>query len=151
MSALAAGCGRRRRLRGFGLLEAIVALVLLSSTGLALFAWINQNLQAASRTQVIEQEARLRLAAQVLVESVNPMQQATGSIELGGLEVTWTAAPLESPRRNASFSAGAPGEWQIGLYRLEVQARDRALGVSVRFEQWQVGTQRAVELTRPLQ
>ena len=54
----------RWRTHGFGLLEAIVALALLSGTGLALFSWINQNLQTASRLRAQEQEARLLLAAQ---------------------------------------------------------------------------------------
>ena len=44
---------------GFGLLEAIVALALLAGTGIALFTWINQNLDAASRLNFLENLASL--------------------------------------------------------------------------------------------
>ena len=35
--------------RGFGMLEAVVALVLFALVGSSLFAWINANLDAAAR------------------------------------------------------------------------------------------------------
>lgn len=129
---------------GFGLLEAIVALALLAGTGIALFTWINQNLDAASRLRAHEQRAQLLLSAQALVETVNPMKARTGQLEAGDLAVTWEAELLEPQRANATFNPERPaGPWQLGLYRVQVQARDRRLGTELAFEQWRVGTSRA--------
>jgi len=136
--------------RGFGLLEAIVALALLAGSGLALFSWINQNLQDASRLRRHDQEARLLLSAQALIDTVNPLQTPEGRLELGGLAVSWTAAPVEPPRSNASFTDGVPGPWQVGLFRLQVHAQDRTQAVELRFEQWRVGMQRAQALSELL-
>jgi general secretion pathway protein I len=128
--------------RGFGLLEAIVALTLLASTGIALFAWIQQNLQAASRVRAIEQEAQLQINANALMTAVNPMLRPSGTMQVSGLSLRWEAQPLEPPQRNLAFSTGVPGAWRVGLYRLDVQARDERSGTEVRFERWLVGTQR---------
>lgn len=141
----------RWRTHGFGLLEAIVALALLSGTGLALFSWINQNLQTASRLRAQEQEARLLLAAQALVDSVNPLEQAQGSLAGSGMRVQWEATPLEPSRANASFDPAVSGPWQVGLFRLEVQARDETLGIELRFTQWAVGTRRMQTFEVPSQ
>ena len=130
-----------RRL-GFGLLEAIVALALLAGTGLALLSWIQQSLQSATRMRHTEQEARLLLTAQALVELVNPAEQAEGSLQARGINVSWQSQALEPPRRNATFSEGAPGPWQVGLYRLAVKARDDELAVSISFLQFRTGLKR---------
>lgn len=150
------GGGRFRSQRhdaccGFGLLEAIVALALLAGTGLALFAWINQNLQAASRLRLHEQESRLLLSAQSLIDTVNPLQAPTGRLEVSGLAVTWEAVALEPARANATFNPELTGPWLVGLYRLKVHAQDRIEGVALDFEQWRVGTRRLQPVSEALQ
>lgn len=135
------GHGRRLHL-GFALLEAIVALTLLAGSGLALFAWIQQNLQAATRLRVHEQEARLLNSAQSLVQLVNPMAQTEGALDAGDLRIQWRAELQEPERRNQVFGGLVDGPFRIGLYRLDVQARDVRQDVEVRFSQWQVGTKR---------
>jgi general secretion pathway protein I len=125
------------------LLEAIVAMALLAGTGVALFSWINQNLDAASRLRVHEQEAQLLLSALALIETVNPMQAPSGQLEAGDMTVNWASAALAPSRANATFNQEqAGGPWQVGLYRLQVQARDRKQGTALTFEQWRVGTHR---------
>ena len=146
MVRLRTGCRiGRGPFAGFGLLEAIVALTLLAGTGVALFTWINQNLEAASRLRFHEQRAQLLLSAQALVDTVNPMQAPTGQFEVGDLALTWQAEAVEPPRANATFNPEFPaGPWQVGLYRVQVQARDRKRGTELEFEQWRVGTHRAI-------
>jgi general secretion pathway protein I len=141
------GCTGPQPGRGFGLLEAVVAMALLAGTGIALFTWINQNLDAASRLRGHEQRAQLLLAAQALVETVNPMRAPSGQLEAGDLALTWNAEPIEPLRANATFNPERPaGPWQVGLYRLQVQARDRKSGIELEFEQWRVGAHRAVPI-----
>lgn len=131
-----------RHVAGFGLLEAIVALTILASSGLALFAWVNQNLQTAARLKANEQRARLQLSALALLETVNPGLQAQGRIEQGGLQLEWTSSLVEPVRANATFSPPETGPWRVGLYRLQVKAHEPAQGVELVFTQLKVGTSR---------
>lgn len=133
---------RRPSPAGFALLEAIVALALLAGAGLAMFAWIQQNMQAASRLRSHEQEARLLLSAQSLVQLVNPMNRPEGEIDAGDMRVVWRADLQEPERRNQTFGGLAEGPFRVGLYRLEVKARDRRHDVEISFSQWQVGSRR---------
>ena len=141
--------GWARTQAGFALLEAIVALALLAGTGLALFSWIQQNLQSASRLRLHEQEARLLNSAQGLVQLVNPMARPEGALDAGDLRIQWRAELLEPERRNHTFGDLAEGPFRVGLYRLDVQARDLRQQVEVRFTQWQVGTRRDVAQDSP--
>jgi len=139
----------KKRQSGFALLEAIVALTLLAGTGMALFAWIQQNTQAASRLRVLEQEARLLNSAQLLVQLVNPMVKPDGDMDAGDMRIQWRAELLEPERRNQPFGLEVQGPFRMGLYRLDVQARDLKQNVEVRFQQWQVGTLRDVVQDMP--
>lgn len=127
---------------GFGLLEAIVALALLAGSGMALFSWIQQSLQSATRLRTAEQEARLLLTAQALIETVNPADQSQGSMEVSGVTLRWQAEVVETPRRNVTFSMGEPGPWLVGLYRVRVAAQDREAGAAVDFMQLRTGLRR---------
>ena len=135
--------GRRHRpaARGFGLLEAIVAIAILAGSGVALFSWINQNMQQAARLREREQQVRVQLSAQQLIETVNPMLSPKGQLVASGLAVSWDASVLQPERRNAARQSDS-GPWQVGLYALRVQAVDRTTGIEVRFEQWRTGTRR---------
>lgn len=126
-------------------------MALLAGTGLALFSWINQNLQDASRLRQHELHARLLLSAQTLVETVNPSQVPTGRLDVGGLSVSWESQALEALRTNTTFGEGVAGPWQLGLYRLQVHAQDSVQGVELRFEQWRVGTRRLQPVPEELQ
>ncbi len=140
----------RRRAHGFGLLEAVVALALLAGTGLALFSWIEQSLQSATRLRTAELEARLLRTAQALMESVNPSEQAQGEILVSGLIVRWTGDLVEAPRPNFTSAIGGPGPWLVGLYRLQVSARDDKTATAVQFVQLRTGLHRLSKVeTRP--
>jgi general secretion pathway protein I len=113
----------RRPGSGFGLLEAIVALALLASAGIALFSWINTNLLTANRLQDIEAEARLKLAAVEAMAQVNPMQTPQGEAVVGTLSLAWTTQRATPVTSNATFEPGQPGPFELALYRAEVRAR----------------------------
>ena len=120
-------------------MEVIVALVLLSSTGLALFAWISQSLDAASRLRDIQQASRLLDDARSLVDDVNPARMPVGQRSAGTLIVDWTSTPVEPLRDSASLFPGQPGPWSLGLYRLEVKAHDKTAGTRTDFSVLKVG------------
>lgn len=117
-------------------------MALLAGTGLALFAWVNQSLQTANRVRDTEQQARLLLNAHALVQGVNPMLTPAGEITAGPVKLNWRSEAVEAPRRNASFGMGMPGPWMVGLYRLQVSARDEATSARVDFMQLRTGERR---------
>jgi general secretion pathway protein I len=137
------GRGRgSRSQRGFGLLEAIVSLTVLAGAGLALFAWINQNLQTASRLQEREVEARLQLQALALLEALNPAQQPTGELQRAGLLLSWRAELVEPVRANAGFSPPQTGLWVLGLYQVQLKVRDAATGRETNLALLKIGSRR---------
>lgn len=141
-SVSARGRVTARLRRGFGLLEVIVALAILGTSGVTLFAWIHQNLEAATRVRDAERSARLTQTASAWIATLNPMLQPAGADRVAGLEVDWTSQLIEPARHNASFVTGSPGTWEMGLYRVTVRAVDVKSGARVEIEQWQVGYRR---------
>lgn len=124
---------------GFGLLEAIVALAILAGTGAALFAWISQNLQAASRIEAEQARVALQLAAQGLVASVNPFSEPEGSRRLGGTTVRWQAKLVAPLRASVPTQAMEQVRWRVGLYELRVSAKDENTAASAEFKLMRTG------------
>lgn len=123
------------RQRGFSLLEAIVALAILASAGLAMFAALGQSVQMVARAEHAQEvDAALRNAL-AWMEQVNPMVVPQGEQELGDWLLRWSADPLE-PTRDGATGYLQPGLYEVGLYR-------------VRLELWRDGgVQREIDLNR---
>ncbi|MDM4767545.1 type II secretion system protein [Pelomonas sp. SE-A7] len=108
--------------KGFGLLEAIVALVVLATSGLLLFTWINQNLNGAARLKDAEARAQLQLEAQGWVGRFNPAIESAGEREVAGMKLAWRSTLVEPMRDEFNYGANIVPRWQLGLYRLDVKA-----------------------------
>lgn len=110
---------RTSRQAGFTLLEAIVAMVLVASVGLALFAWINGSI--ASLARVHDANARSEATINVLeyMHRVNPMLAPEGKASLGGYSITWRARPIVPVVDGASFPVGV-SLFQLCLYNTDV-------------------------------
>lgn len=119
---------RRRRIpgsvhgHGFALLEAIVALTILASVGLALFAGINQSVQMIGRAERAREADSALLNAVAWIETVNPAREPSGSHRLGDVELRWTSEPVEPPL-DGSTGYLAPGLYRIGLYKVHLEVR----------------------------
>ncbi len=105
-----------RGAEGFTLLEAIVALVIFSTAGLALFSWINQNLQALVRVADVSAEAQAKRNILEYMNEINPMDRATGTNDFGTYKIAWTSTEEITPRANAGYPIGE-GAFLVGLYR----------------------------------
>lgn len=105
--------------RGFTLLEAIVALVLMATTLISLYTWLAANTIAISRAKASASALMDARAGLALVESVNPMHEPSGERELGPLTVRWTSEPVVESQPGLS-RAGLPTLFRIGLYRMSV-------------------------------
>lgn len=132
-------CRSSQGQRGFGLLEAIVAMTILATSGAALFAWIAQNLEAASRLKQSEARVQQQLLAESLLATVNPSVEPRGERRLGGLMVRWQSELVAPVRPSVPLQLREQVRWRVGLYRLrvELQGPDPALDDS--FEVLQTG------------
>ena len=113
--------GGRRPQPGFTLLEAIVALVIMATTLLALYAWLGSNAIAVRRAQAVSQGLGDARVALEVVEGINPMSEDRGSREVGPLTVRWTATPL-GDRRTGTTPAGSAAPYDYTLYDVHVEA-----------------------------
>ncbi len=105
--------------QGFSLLEAIVAMVLISIAGLALFSWINTSFIALGRIQSANAQAEAEMNAMQFMSTINPMKTPSGSAVAGRLKIEWQARALTEVKRNNTGSE-APGPFQVALYDTEV-------------------------------
>lgn len=111
---------QRARMRGFTLLEAIVALVVFSMGAFSLYAWLATNVKTLERIQERRALAELRTSALDMMELVNPMAEPAGRRAVGRFEVRWRARAL-APARGGVTQVGLPTLFQVGLYEVEVR------------------------------
>ncbi|WP_411834116.1 type II secretion system protein J [Pseudoxanthomonas mexicana] len=118
----------RRDQCGFSLLEAIVALTILATAGLALFAAMNQSVQMASRAENARLADSALRNAMAWLETVNPAETPQGEQQLGEARLRWHAELVE-PARDAMTGYMQAGLFQVGLYdvTLEVSQSGRPL------------------------
>jgi len=113
--------------QGFSLLEAILALTIMSTCLLALYAWLSTStlsLNRANAHALALQDAR---AAKALVDTINPMTTPEGVRELPPLHIRWNATPV-SERRFGMTVSGTANQFDFMLYEIEVEVlRDEQL------------------------
>jgi general secretion pathway protein I len=123
--------------RGFTLLEAIVALVIFTMGALALYGWLSTNVIALGRIRAQQEQERVQASALDLVRRGNPMLEPEGQRLAGDLRVTWRAKLVE-PAKPAVSQSGVPGLFAVGLYALDVRI-ERDGAELQQFEVRQVG------------
>lgn len=111
---------RPRRIAGFTLLEAIVALVVFTMGAFALYGWLSTNTLTLNRIRDRQQVEQALHSSLDLIRRTNPMKTPSGKREVGDLVVRWTSEPLEPPRPNVDQS-GSPGIFMVGLYEADVR------------------------------
>jgi len=109
----------RRQQRGFSLLEAIVALVLLSTSGMALFSWINNTLSGLNHALESTQKIQFRKNALALMQQVNPAVDKTGEIIGAGFTLNWQATAITPLKPEITFG-GTQGPYLLGLFDSQV-------------------------------
>jgi general secretion pathway protein I len=108
-----------RRQAGFGLLEALVALVLLSSVGFTLLAWIQQNLDTLQRLRGIYAEVDAHKSVLAWSRSLNPMERPSGEVTVGTLRLNWKAVGTGEPVTQTGYPAGM-GLHDLALYDVSI-------------------------------
>lgn len=105
---------------GFSLLEAIVAMVVMSTAMLALYGWLSGSILGLSRAHDSARLLEDKRAAVALIETVNPMLEPRGQMEISGLQVRWSTTDVAS-RRSGRSRAGMPTLFDLGLYDMNVE------------------------------
>ena len=124
--------------QGFSLLEVIVALVLITSIGMALFSWMNTNTLSLQRVQFVQQRNIATRNALMYINTLNPLQTPQGSTTLGSYIVNWNAKALEPPKDGMAHTGGQ-GFYQVGLYEVAVEVQDLDKQVLANFTVREVG------------
>ncbi len=138
-----------RRQRGFGLLEALVALVLLSSIGFTLLAWVQQNLDGMQRMREFYavQEARRTLAE--WSQHLNPMETPEGEANIGSWRAQWKAQVRGDPVSQMGYPQGI-GLHDVALYDVEISLyRPRESKVWLTEKMLLIGHKRVRDLRTP--
>ncbi len=131
------------RAQGFGLLEALVALTLMASAGVALFGWINSNLSTAARLRAHEQMQVQRQIAGAWLQSVDPWREPTGeSSPMPGWRLRWQSFPLSDATAVPPWTGGTKSAWEARLF--DVQAELEAEGLTQRFSISRLAVRRTV-------
>ncbi len=123
---------RRAAESGFSLLEAIVAMVLISVAGLALFSWINTSFIGLNRIQESNARAAAQLNALQFLQTINPMTQPSGSTTLGKLKLDWRSRAITQPQTNI-IESGSPGPFTVALYEIEATIEEPPEVAAYRF------------------
>lgn len=133
--------GRRSpiRSRGFTLLEVIVALVILATSGLVIFGWINQNLATATRLRESQARSQLQIEGVSWLATIDPAAEPEGEREMGGLRMTWRATLLEPARLEYDMGGNLTPRWAIGLYRVNANITRLDTGLRTEWEQVAAG------------
>ena len=126
-----------RKVRGFTLLEAIVAMVVFSLGAFALYGWLSTNVITLDRIRQRQEQEVAFASALDLVRRSNPMQTPAGKRDIGDMTVVWRSQAVEDPKPGVGQS-GVAGLYVMGLYTMYVTVtRDgRVIGT---FDVRQVG------------
>ncbi len=107
---------------GFTLLEAIVAMVLISGAGMALFSWINQSITSLTKIQEVNARSEATMNILEFMDRVNPMLTPDGTAPLGAYSIRWHAQPISNVVEGANYPRGM-SLYQLALYRTDISIR----------------------------
>lgn len=106
--------------RGFSLLEAIVALTILASVGLAMFAAMSQSMQMVGRAEDSRATGVAMRNALATLERINPSTTPRGETTLGAYTLRWDAKEMEPPHPGATGYL-SPGLYDVALYNVSIE------------------------------
>lgn len=135
--------------KGFTLLEAIIALMLISTSGMALFSWINTTLITLERIKDNNAIAEAKLNVLQYMNTVNPMLAPQGAVTLGNYSISWQAEPTTPIRDNVQYPKGQ-GLYQIALYETTIGVNHLPGTFWFDFKLKQVGYKRVREIKLPI-
>ncbi len=110
---------------GLSLIEVIVALVVISGFGAALFVWAGQTLQTANRAAAMQRQAELERNVTEIAFSLNPGDRPEGQIVTATHRYQWRTTTSRGPTDQTRHPIGT-GPYQVGIYSLRFTVTDLA-------------------------
>lgn len=114
---------------GFTLLEAVVALVILSTSGMALYGWLNTSLSGLNRVQDTVELRQVMEELDSYFATLNIQAEVQRDMRVNEYDISWQAILVE-PGQPGRSGAGTLGRYELGLYDVAVQVYkgQRAVG-----------------------
>lgn len=110
----------KRTQSGFGMLEVLVALVLIATVGGAIIVWVQGGLDSVIRMRAVNAELQSRRLVGEWSHALNPMLTPKGEAEVGDLHVEWEAAAAAEVTPQAGYPRGI-GSYDVALYRVRLR------------------------------
>ena len=113
--------------RGFSLVEAMVALVILAGASLALFGWLNTSLNQLNRAALYTKAAPALQSIHHYLGFQDLKQRPKGSFAFGDVDIEWQARPIIQDENNNSGVTSS--NFLLSLYEVELlpQVQGRTL------------------------
>ncbi len=108
-----------RHVRGFTLLEAIVAMTIVGVALVPILTFISQMATGLSRAAEANARSLAQQAVLELLEPLNPMDRPVGEDQVGSLLVRWQSQVLVPPNKEAALASGLVG-YSVGFYKVTV-------------------------------
>src|SRR4051812_14499450 len=111
---------RTRQTRGFTLLEAIVALVIIAAVVIPLLSFVSATAQALITAAETNERSFAQQAAVAMLASLNPRDEPRGQLALDqDVTVSWVAEPIIPQMTDISLGSPLSG-FTFGFYRVTV-------------------------------
>ena len=109
-----------KRVAGFSLLEALVALAIAALCLIPLMSLQRTYIDGQRRHEAALQRAEIQKNALTIVRQINPTDEPEGQAVLApDLTVSWTATEISDLKTSTGLPAG-DGQYQVQLYRMDV-------------------------------
>ena len=118
----------RSNQNGFTLLEAMVAIVVLSSVSFAVFSWVNQSVQLLMRADAVMTQELVLADLLSEMEFIDLRFDSEGELERDGIKLHWSSKAVET--REGRTPAGLLGFYDMTLYEVVVRIHRDELQVA---------------------
>lgn len=111
-----------RQQAGFSLIEAIVAMALVGTVGIALFSWVYSSTNSVHRIETANARSLAMSEAIEFMQSINPMQHPEGKSDFGTYQISWKAEPISARIDGVNYPKGQ-GLYEFSLYIVHIAGR----------------------------
>ncbi|MFT7222412.1 MAG: general secretion pathway protein I [Candidatus Azotimanducaceae bacterium] len=111
------------------MLEAIVAMTILATSGVALFSWFSASYEGLIRLEEIHEKQQLMDDLDAYFSTLNVRGEQRQEIKVNGFDVIWESTLADSMQQGRNGSGGL-SNFDLGLYDVNVSIvkNDREIG-----------------------